>query len=71
VAEVANRRPGQVVLDIGGGKECPFVPYLDDRRAHLIVALDCSEGELRRNPLPGSKVVADAAPKDFHSRCFS
>jgi SAM-dependent methyltransferase len=68
VAEVANLRPGQVVLDIGGGKECPFVPYLDDRRTHLIVALDFSEGELRRNPLPGSKVVADAAAQGFPFR---
>jgi hypothetical protein len=28
-AELINRRPGQVVLDIGEGKECPFLPYLD------------------------------------------
>ena len=65
VAGLVNRRPGQVVLDIGGGKECPFLPYIDDRRAHLIVALDCSEEELRSNPLPGSKVVADVSVEGF------
>lgn len=68
VAALANRRPGQVLLDIGGGKECPFVPYLDDRDAHLIVAVDCSEEELRRNSLPGSKIVADAAAEGFPFR---
>ena len=25
VAELVNRQRGQVVLDIGGGKECPFL----------------------------------------------
>lgn len=68
VAALVNQRPGQVVLDVGGGKECPFLPYLDDHRAHLIVALDCSEEELRRNPLPGSKVVADASVDGFPFR---
>ena len=61
VAELLNRRPGQVVLDVGGGKECPFLPYLDAPHTHLIIALDISEEELRRNPRLDHKVVADAA----------
>ena len=65
VAELLNRQPGQVVVDVGGGKECPFLPYLDDPTAHLIVTLDCSEEELRSNPLLGCKVVADAAAGGF------
>src|SRR5262249_11939343 len=65
VAELLNQQRSQVVLDVGGGKECPFLPYVQDRRAHLIVALDCSEEELRSNPLTGCKVVADAAAGGF------
>src|SRR5262245_42951219 len=45
-AGLVNRRPGQVVLDIGGGKECPFLYYLDAPERHLIVAIDLSEEEL-------------------------
>src|SRR6516165_7196316 len=68
VAELLNRRPGQVVLDVGGGKECPFLPYLDAPHAHLIIALDISEEELRRNPRLDHKVVADAAAHGFPFR---
>src|SRR5215471_8118384 len=68
VAELLNRWPGQVVLDVGGGKECPFLPYLDAPHTHLIIALDISEEELRRNPRLDHKVVADAAAHGFPFR---
>ena len=61
VAALLNRKPGQVVFDVGGGKECPFLPYAEDPCAHLIIAIDCSAEELGPNPLLGHKVVADAA----------
>jgi len=64
-AELINRRPGQVVLDIGGGKECPFWQYLDDPRRHFIIALDLSEKELRSNRQLQHKIVADAAASRF------
>jgi ubiquinone/menaquinone biosynthesis C-methylase UbiE len=60
-AQLVNRRPGQVVLDIGGGKECPFLHYLDTPARHLIIALDLSEEELRCNRQLKQKIVADAA----------
>jgi 2-polyprenyl-3-methyl-5-hydroxy-6-metoxy-1,4-benzoquinol methylase len=60
-AEQINRYPGQVVLDIGRGKECPFLPYLVAPRTHLIVALDLLEEELRQNRQLEVTVVADAA----------
>lgn len=60
-AELINRRGGQVVLDIGGGKDCPFLPFLEEPRCHVIVALDISEDELRRNRQVENKIVADAA----------
>ena len=65
VADLINRRPGQVVLDIGGGKDCPFLPYVAEPCAHLIIALDCSEEELRRNRHLDQKIVADAAADGF------
>jgi SAM-dependent methyltransferase len=67
-AELINREPGQVVFDIGGGKECPFLPYLNASGGHLIIALDLSEGELRRNRQLEDKVVADAAAHGFPFR---
>jgi SAM-dependent methyltransferase len=67
-AELINRRPGQVVLDIGGGKECPFLDYLEAPHRHLIIALDVSETELRRNRQLRYKIVADAAANQFPFR---
>jgi SAM-dependent methyltransferase len=67
-AELVNRRPGQVVLDIGGGKDCPFLHYLDTPSWHLIIALDVSEKELRRNRHLQHKIVADAAANRFPFR---
>lgn len=60
-AELLNRRRGQIVLDLGGGKDCPFLPFLETPRAHLIITLDLSEEELRRNRQVENKIVADAA----------
>jgi len=61
VAELLNRRPGQIVLDVGGGRECPFLPYLNEPSRHLIIALDCSEEQVRGNRQLNRKIVADAA----------
>lgn len=61
VAEAINRRRGQVVLDVGGGKDCPFLPYVDEPEAHVIVAFDFSEEELRCNRRLDNRVVGDAA----------
>src|SRR6516162_4292040 len=68
VAELINRRPGQVVLDVGGGKECPFLSFLDAPRGHLIIALDLSDEELRHNHQLDHKIVADAAAHGFPFR---
>jgi ubiquinone/menaquinone biosynthesis C-methylase UbiE len=71
VAELVNRRPRQIVLDIGGGKECPFLHYLDAGPEHLIIALDLSEEELHRNHQLKHKVVADADANRFPVRDVS
>jgi SAM-dependent methyltransferase len=67
-AQLVNRRPGQVVLDVGGGKECSFLHYLDAPAQHLIIALDLSEAELRRNRQLKHKIVADAVANRFPFR---
>jgi ubiquinone/menaquinone biosynthesis C-methylase UbiE len=68
VASRLNRRRGQVVVDIGCGRECPFLPFVHEPDAHLIIGLDCSSHELRLNPDLGLKVVADAAAAAFPIR---
>jgi ubiquinone/menaquinone biosynthesis C-methylase UbiE len=68
VAELLNSRPAQVVLDVGGGKDCPFLPYVNQPQTHLIIALDSSEEELRRNRRLQDRVVADAAAHGFPLR---
>jgi SAM-dependent methyltransferase len=65
VAALVNRAPGQVVLDIGGGKDCPFLPFVAEPHRQAIVAVDYSEEELRRNPAVRRRVVADAAAPAF------
>ncbi|HEX5316691.1 MAG TPA: class I SAM-dependent methyltransferase [Candidatus Kapabacteria bacterium] len=68
VAELINRQSGQVVLDIGGGKDCPFLPFVQRPDGHLIVALDRSEEELRGNHHLHCKIVSDAAGPRFPLR---
>jgi SAM-dependent methyltransferase len=68
VAELLNRRLPWIVLDVGGGKECPFLPYVDAPRAHLIIAMDISEEELRRNRQLSHKIIADATTHEFPFR---
>lgn len=63
VAELMNRRPGQVVLDIGGGKYCPFLPFVEEPAAYQVIAVDCSDEELRGNTQLDQKIVADVAAR--------
>jgi ubiquinone/menaquinone biosynthesis C-methylase UbiE len=68
VAARVNGRQGQVVLDIGCGRECPFLPFVQEPRAHRIIGIDCSSDELRLNPDLDIKVVANAAAAAFPIR---
>jgi hypothetical protein len=38
-----NRRANQLVVDVGGGKTCPFAKYRDPQLATRIVAVDISD----------------------------
>jgi SAM-dependent methyltransferase len=68
VADMINRRSRQVVIDVGGGKECPFLHFVDEPHSHLVVALDVSETELRQNREVDLCVVGDAAQHGFPLR---
>ncbi len=60
VIDVVNSRPrNAVIIDFGGGKQCPFAQLLNGERDTTIVALDISETELRYNKDVKSKLVAD------------
>jgi ubiquinone/menaquinone biosynthesis C-methylase UbiE len=48
-----------VVVDVGGGKACPFAHFRKEGSRTRIVAVDCSEEELRENEDVDEKVVAD------------
>ncbi len=50
-----------VVLDIGGGKACPYLPFAKTAEKHRIIAVDIDENEIRHNLDCAWKVVADAA----------
>lgn len=52
---------GLTVLDIGGGKECPYYEFTKTAAQHTIIAVDISEEELRQNCECHMRVVADAA----------
>jgi len=44
-----NSRSGQVVVDVGGGRSCPFAKYRDPAAQTKIIAVDVLEEELRQN----------------------
>lgn len=61
VAEKLNSSEGLTVVDIGGGKQCPYLPFVAAPERHSIIGLDISEDELRKNRSLTLKVVADTA----------
>ena len=66
VAELLNRRPGQIVLDVGGGKECPFLAFVDPPCGHLIMALDLSDEELRQTVSSITRSLPTRRRSGFH-----
>lgn len=60
VGRLMNERPGQLVVDVGGGRRCHFARFRDPERGARIVAVDVSEEELAYNEEVDEKRVADA-----------
>jgi SAM-dependent methyltransferase len=49
VARHMNERPGQLVVDVGGGKTCPFAKYRVPGNRTRIIAVDVSREEIEVN----------------------
>jgi SAM-dependent methyltransferase len=66
-----NARAGQVVVDIGGGRHCPYRSFIRDPDRQRLISIDCSEREIARNADVRLRVVADvvrsipAAPRSI------
>ncbi len=59
IARYMNSRPKQLVVDVGGGKYCPFAKRRDPSMKARIVAVDISEEEMRDNQDVDEKRVAN------------
>lgn len=59
VRDAMNAQPGQLVLDIGGGKKCFVAGMRLPGAGTRIVAIDIDEGELRQNNDVDARLVGD------------
>jgi SAM-dependent methyltransferase len=59
VARYMNARQGQLVADVGGGKNCPFARLRDASNGSRIVAVDISADEISQNRDVDEARVAD------------
>lgn len=59
VAQYMNSRPGLVVVDVGGGRSCPFAKYRSPSAGTKIICLDVSMAEMQYNIDVDEKRVAD------------
>jgi SAM-dependent methyltransferase len=59
VAQYMNSRADQTIVDVGGGKSCPFAKYRDPAQKARIIAVDISEEELKHNTDVDEKRVAN------------
>ncbi|MGH9454156.1 MAG: class I SAM-dependent methyltransferase, partial [Terriglobia bacterium] len=59
VARYMNSKPGMVVVDVGGGKNCPFAKYRSPEAGARIICLDISMAEMQYNMDVDEKRVAD------------
>jgi SAM-dependent methyltransferase len=71
VAKLVNAHPDCVAIDVGGGRECAFLPLIEDRMTNLVVAMDISEAELRCNHQAIARMVADASAPGLPLRANS
>lgn len=53
--------PGSAVVDLGGGRQCPFAGQVDRSRGTRIIAVDISPEELEANETVDEMRVADVA----------
>jgi ubiquinone/menaquinone biosynthesis C-methylase UbiE len=59
VAQYINSKPNQLVVDVGGGKSCPFAAYKEPAMKAKISAVDVCDKELKHNTDVDDKRVAN------------
>jgi ubiquinone/menaquinone biosynthesis C-methylase UbiE len=59
VAQYMNAKHNQIVIDVGGGKSCPFAKYKNTLANNKIIAIDLSLEELQQNSEVDGRVVAN------------
>ena len=63
VAEYINRKNNQTIVDVGGGRTCPFAKYKSSNITAKIIGVDISEDELKNNNDLDEKRIADITRK--------
>jgi SAM-dependent methyltransferase len=61
VAQYMNSMADQTIVDVGGGKACPFAEYRYPSQKAKIIAVDISEEELKHNTDVDEKRVANVS----------
>jgi 2-polyprenyl-6-hydroxyphenyl methylase/3-demethylubiquinone-9 3-methyltransferase len=61
VAHHVNSLPSPIVVDVGGGKSCPFARYIGCAARATIIAVDVSREELAGNHTVQARLVSDVA----------
>ena len=54
-------QPGSAIVDLGGGRHCPFADEVDRSNGTRIIAVDISKDELEANETVDKAVVANVA----------
>jgi ubiquinone/menaquinone biosynthesis C-methylase UbiE len=59
VGQYMNAKNNQIVIDVGGGKSCPFIKHKNTHANNKIIAIDLSLEELQQNSEVDGRVVAN------------
>jgi len=59
VTEYLNLKRDQIIVDVGGGKYCPFAAHKDPTRNARIITVDLSEEQVRGNHEVDEKLIAN------------
>jgi ubiquinone/menaquinone biosynthesis C-methylase UbiE len=59
VTDYLNLKRDQIILDVGGGKCCPFAEHKDPTQNAKIITLDLSEEQVRENHDVDEKLIAN------------
>jgi len=59
VTEYLNLKRDQIIVDVGGGKYCPFAEHKDPTQNAKIITVDLSEEQVRENHDVDEKLIAN------------